>query len=54
MIIDNLANAEKYISLNKDFKLVFDFLKNNNLADLECGRHELRGNEVFFNLFWLF
>ena len=50
MIIDNLANAEKYISLNKDFKLVFDFLKNNNLADLECGRHELRGNEVFFNL----
>lgn len=50
MIIDNLTNAEKYISLHKDFKLVFDFLKNNDLTKLECGKHELRGSEVFFNL----
>ena len=34
MIIDNLSNAEKYISLHKDFKLVFDFLKNNDLSKL--------------------
>lgn len=50
MIIDKLTNADKYVCLHKDFKLVFDFLKNNNLAELECGRHELRGEEVFFNL----
>lgn len=50
MIIDNLANSEKYISLHKDFKLVFDFLKNNDLSKLECGKHALRGDEVFFNL----
>ena len=50
MIIDTFDNAEKYFSLHKDFKLVFDFLKNNDLNNLECGRHELRGNEVFFNL----
>lgn len=50
MIIDNLSNAEKYISLHKDFKLVFDFLKNNDLSKLECGKHQLRGEEVFFNL----
>lgn len=50
MIIDNLGNAEKYIPLHKDFKLVFDFLKSNDLTKMECGKHELRGNEVFFNL----
>ena len=50
MIIDKLTNADKYINLHKDFKLVFDFLKAHNLSELKCGRHELRGNEVFFNL----
>ncbi len=50
MIIDSLANAEKYISLHKDFKLVFDFLKENDISTIPCGRHELRGEEVFFNL----
>ena len=51
MIIDNLTNAEKYISLHKDFKLVFDYLKNNNLETIQCAKNiQLRGNEVFFNL----
>lgn len=50
MIIDNLSNAEKYTCLHKDFKLVFDFLKNNDLTKLKCGKHKLRGDEVFFNL----
>ncbi|MBQ8886625.1 MAG: YhcH/YjgK/YiaL family protein [Candidatus Gastranaerophilales bacterium] len=51
MIIDNLTNAEKYISLHKDFKLVFDFLKTNNLTEMSCGKNiQIRGEEVFFNL----
>jgi YhcH/YjgK/YiaL family protein len=50
MIIDNLTNCEKYESLHKDFKLVFDFLKNNDLSKLECGKHQLKGDDVFFNL----
>ncbi len=50
MIIDKLTNSDKYISLHKDFKLVFDFLKTHNLQEIPCGRYELRGNEVFFNL----
>ena len=51
MIIDNLANADKYISLHKDFKLVFDYLKNNNLEQMDCAKNiQLRGEEVFFNL----
>ena len=51
MIIDNLTNAEKYIALHKDFKLVFDYLKNNNLETMNCAKNiQLRGEEVFFNL----
>lgn len=50
MIIDALANSEKYESLHKNFKFVFDYIKTHNLAQMECGRHELRGNEIFFNL----
>lgn len=51
MIIDNLTNLDKYISLHKDFKLVFDYLKNNNLETMNCAKNiQLRGNEVFFNL----
>ncbi|MBQ4122525.1 YhcH/YjgK/YiaL family protein [bacterium] len=50
MIIDALTNSEKYTNLHKDFKLVFDFLKTHNINEMKCGRHELRSNEVFFNL----
>ncbi len=50
MIIDNIEQSDKYISLHKDFKLVFDYLKTHDISKLECGKHELRGNEVFFNL----
>lgn len=50
MIIDSLENCEKYITLHKDFKLVFDYIHSHNLTEKECGRYELRGSEVFFNL----
>ncbi len=50
MIVDVLSNSDKYVSLHKDFKLVFDYIKNNNLKGMECGKHEIRGDEVFFNL----
>ncbi len=50
MIIDVLANSKQYEALHKDFKLVFDYIKNHDLNSMPCGRHELRGNEVFFNL----
>lgn len=50
MIIDVLNNSEKYIALHKDFKLVFDYLKNNDLKEMACGSYKLRGDDVFFNL----
>lgn len=50
MIIDSLKQADKYINLHKDFKLVFDYLKENDIAQMPCGTYKLRGDEVFFNL----
>lgn len=50
MIIDVLDNSAKYETLHKDFNLVFDFLRNNDISTMECGKHQLRGDEVFFNL----
>ena len=50
MIIDALVNSKKYENLHKDFKLVFEYIKTHDLTQMECGRHEIRGNEVFFNL----
>ncbi len=50
MIIDKLSNAEKYTNIHKEFKFVFDFLKTHNIAELECGKYELKGKDVWFNL----
>jgi len=50
MIFDSLNQSDKYISLHKDFKLVFDYLKENDISEMACGSYKLRGDEVFFNL----
>ena len=50
MIIDTLTNAEKYITLNENFKTVFDYLKNNDLSKMECGSYQIDGKNLFFNL----
>ncbi len=50
MIIDVLSNSQKYRTLHKEFATVFDFIKTHDLKNMECGRHEIKGNKVFFNL----
>ena len=50
MIIDVLENAQNYISLNDNFKTVFDYLKTHNLSTMECGSYQLDGKNLFFNL----
>ncbi len=50
MIIDNLANLEKYESLNENFKIVNDYLKTHDLEKMESGKYEIKGSEIFFNL----
>lgn len=50
MIIDLLSNFENYISLHKDFKLVFDYLSKNDLSALKSSKYNIKGDDVFFNL----
>lgn len=50
MIIDVLTESDKYVKLNENFKFVFDYLKNNDLSKKECGKYELKGKDLFFNL----
>jgi len=41
MIIDTLINAERYYSLHRSFKTVFEYLNSTNLSALENGVIEL-------------
>lgn len=47
MILDILENANSYESLNNAFGQAFDFLRRDDLASLEDGRHEIDGDRVF-------
>ena len=50
MIIDTLANASKYISLNPLFAKAFDYIKQNDVANLEDGVSETpEGLKVIVN-----
>ncbi len=50
MIFDEIANFEQYLSLNKDLKAGFDFIKNNNLETFKDGRYEIIKDKVFANV----
>lgn len=45
--MDNLA---KYEAVNPLFKDVVEFIKNNNLAKMEAGKHEIKGKDLFVNI----
>ncbi|MDR0567285.1 MAG: YhcH/YjgK/YiaL family protein [Prevotellaceae bacterium] len=47
MIIDNIANAKKYFSLNPRFEKAFGFLTDNDLSTLEERTYEIDGAEVY-------
>ena len=50
MIIDTLENLGKYVGVNPLFADVVEFLKQNELASLEAGKHAVKGGEVFVNI----
>ncbi len=50
MIIDSLENLQCYTTLHKNFNLVLNFIKSHNLAEMDCGRYELKTDDVFLNL----
>jgi len=41
MIIESLANAEKYYGLHKNFKAAFEYLHAQDLANMEIGKYEI-------------
>ena len=47
MIIDKLSNAEFYYGINEKIKTSLNYLKNTNLLNLENGRYEVDGDDIF-------
>jgi YhcH/YjgK/YiaL family protein len=47
MILDKLQNHETYLNLNEKFVKAFDFIKNNDLKNMENGKYEIEGEEIF-------
>ena len=50
MIVDTLDNLERYISLNPLFPEVVKFIKENDLTQLEAGKHPIQGADLFLNI----
>lgn len=50
MIVDTLDNLEKYVSLNPLFSEVVEFLKKNDLNQLEEGKHFIKDKDLFVNI----
>ena len=47
MIVDRLERAETYFDLHPGFERAFAFLRQENLAGLAPGRHEIDGDRMF-------
>ena len=50
MILDSLKNKAQYAALHPRFQTVFDFIDNNDVAALPCGRHDIDGDNLFVNV----
>ena len=50
MIIDKLKNAESYYSLGQNFKTAFEYLQKTDMANLENGKYEINGDEIFVSV----
>lgn len=50
MVIDTLDNFSKYESLNPLFKDVAEFLAANSLNELEEGKLQIKGGDLFVNI----
>jgi YhcH/YjgK/YiaL family protein len=50
MIIDTLENLKYYIPLNPLFADVVKFIEENDLLQLEAGKHEIKGKDLFVNI----
>jgi YhcH/YjgK/YiaL family protein len=48
IILNKLDQAEKYFDMHPEFKKVFTFLREKNIAELALGRHEIDKNRLFY------
>ncbi len=49
MILTTLNDCSRYEHLHPSFKTLFDYLKSHNVKDMELGRIEINGDELFIN-----
>jgi len=47
MILDTLANADRYAALHPLFTRAFEFLRNTDLKSLPTGKHSVQGEQLF-------
>lgn len=47
MILDTLANADRYAALHPLFARAFDYLRETDLKSLPTGVHEVQGEQLF-------
>lgn len=47
MILDTIANAERYLALHPLFPQVFAYMRNTNLHTLASGRHTIVDDDLF-------
>lgn len=50
MILDRIANADRYIPLHPRFAAAFQFLRSADLAGLADGEHELDGRRLYVSV----
>ena len=50
MIVDTLDRLDRYTGLNPRFKIVVDFLRKNDLSQLQQGIHNIDGTIIFIYL----
>ena len=47
MVLDDLSNYKRYLSLHPGFAIAFEFLKRQDLGQLPAGRNEVDGDRVY-------
>ena len=50
MIVGQLQQSERIETLNADFKMIFDYIKEHDMLKAELGRVEFDGDRVFMNI----
>ena len=47
MIVDRIQNADLYVSMHARFQVAFDFLRQDNISDIEVGEYQICGKDAF-------